>query len=390
MNRTCSIEATRSRSSCAEPHRVLVRGGERGAAAELRPDRLDDRGVRVAVDQRRVVVQQLDVAVPVDVGEARARALGRERRIGLEPGGRARVAAGHRARRLLVQPGRARGAGEVAIDDRGHAPSLAEGTLTGRGDCAMLETAPTLRHPIVTRSMHAQSLIAPPRAAAPRARPRTHQPPDAALLQHLQRSCGNQAVLRHLAVQRDTGSGSGSQTPPPAPAPQKPPPAPAPTIDLMLPEDRKPLSFPGEEVLFHARFLGVDGAFELAYTAVGGKFDSATGQAAKTVKDLDSGQRPVLHRRRVGWHVAGDGEARAEAQRRQLRRQPLGLELRQEDAGADDDHPGPARDRAAARDDVRLQARPPDRHGPGSPTTGTRRSSRPSPATRPATSRWPT
>ena len=103
-----------------EPHRVLVRRGEACALGELRPDRLDDGRMGVAVDQRGVVVEQLDVAIAVDVVEVRAGAATRERRVRREPRRGARIASGHRSLRLGVQLRGPRRACGVALGDRGH------------------------------------------------------------------------------------------------------------------------------------------------------------------------------------------------------------------------------------------------------------------------------
>jgi hypothetical protein len=148
----------------------------------------------------------------------------------------------------------------------------------------MLDVASVLRHQPMTGPTHAEYQTAGRVGRRPvrpeRAGP---WPLGAPLLQHLQRTCGNQAVLRHLAVQRDDGSGSGA------------PRVVTPNRKWVLPFDRTPLSSPGETVLFNAVFDGaVDSQFQFLFTGVGGKFDSASGAAAKTVPGLDSGNVPFV------------------------------------------------------------------------------------------------
>jgi len=67
-------------------------------------------------------------------------------------------------------------------------------------------------------------------------------------------------------------------------------PAMAPVPQTLIPFDRNPLAAPGERIIFNDDFTHASpGEFQLVYTGVGGKFDSATGAASKTVAGLRSG-----------------------------------------------------------------------------------------------------
>jgi hypothetical protein len=95
-------------------------------------------------------------------------------------------------------------------------------------------------------------------------------------LLRLQQTCGKQAVLRHLAVQRQ-------------PAPQQ---QAMPHELMVIPFDHSPMSAPGETVLFHALFDQAPSAdFQLVFSGAGGKFDGA---ATRTVAGLDSGNVPFV------------------------------------------------------------------------------------------------
>lgn len=84
-----------------------------------------------------------------------------------------------------------------------------------------------------------------------------------------QRSIGNYGVARML-LQRE---------PEAAPVPQ-----------TLIPFDRTPLAAPGERIIFNDDYTHASpGNFQLVYTGVGGKFDSASGTTSKTVAGLKSG-----------------------------------------------------------------------------------------------------
>jgi hypothetical protein len=84
-----------------------------------------------------------------------------------------------------------------------------------------------------------------------------------------------------LRLQRCNGGGS---TNPPAPAVVPPVPK------YVVPFDRTPLSAPGEQIILRGEFTHASPAeFQLDYTGVGGKFDSATGGTSKTIAGLTSG-----------------------------------------------------------------------------------------------------
>ncbi len=64
----------------------------------------------------------------------------------------------------------------------------------------------------------------------------------------------------------------------------------APVAQTLIPFDRTPLAAPGERIIFNDDFTHASpGNFQLVYTGVGGKFDSAAGTASKTVAGLRSG-----------------------------------------------------------------------------------------------------
>jgi hypothetical protein len=105
----------------AEMSGVLVlddrRRGEGRALLRLGARRLDQPRVGVSVDQRGEVVDQIDVLVPVAIGDAASLALLHEDGIGTVVAGGARVSAGQvLLRRLEVLPG-LRGPLEVALQD---------------------------------------------------------------------------------------------------------------------------------------------------------------------------------------------------------------------------------------------------------------------------------
>ena len=125
---------------------------------------------------------------------------------------------------------------------------------------------------------------------------RGNAPVRAAVLQHMQRSYGNQAVQRRLEdagaiVQREGGSGAAPSAPVASPPQQQNAPPANPTESYVVPFDRTPKSLPGEEVLFNDVFRHADPSlFQLDYTGVGGKFDSATGAATSIAP---SSRRPA-------------------------------------------------------------------------------------------------
>jgi hypothetical protein len=99
--------------------------------------------------------------------------------------------------------------------------------------------------------------------------------PAAAGLLQLQQTCGNQAVLRHLAVQRQPAPGHA-----------------VPHERFVIPFDSVPQSAPGETVLFHALFDGAPSReFQYVFTGVGGKFGGA---ATRAVPGLDSDNVPFV------------------------------------------------------------------------------------------------
>ncbi|HMA33937.1 MAG TPA: hypothetical protein VKY74_05590 [Chloroflexia bacterium] len=136
----------------------------------------------------------------------------------------------------------------------------------------------------------------------------------AAVLQRVQQTYGNRAVQRHL-TRLDTAESSTRARPDPQPVLQRDVPgstpagttatldrppenAPAvanPTENYVVPFDHQPRSLPGEEVLFNDVFNHADPTlFQLVFTGAGGKFDSATGAASKTIAGLNSGNLPFF------------------------------------------------------------------------------------------------
>src|SRR5207342_2354054 len=95
----------------------LGRGREGRAAAHLRLDSRDDGRVRVTEDQRGVVAQEVAVLVAVHVADAQALTRGDVWRIGRGVDGRPGRATGQRRGRPVEQFARARGPGEVVIED---------------------------------------------------------------------------------------------------------------------------------------------------------------------------------------------------------------------------------------------------------------------------------
>ena len=71
-----------------------------------------------------------------------------------------------------------------------------------------------------------------------------------------------------------------------------PAPVAAPTENYVVPFDQHPLSAPGEQIIFNDQFdHATPNLFQLKFTATGGKFDTATGPAVKTIPGLVSGNQ---------------------------------------------------------------------------------------------------
>ena len=85
---------------------VAVRRAEHDAVRERLPDRLDDHRMRVPVEAGGVLAEEVDVDVPVGVGDPRTLAPHDRERERRHVDGRARVAARHDLYPLLVQPAR--------------------------------------------------------------------------------------------------------------------------------------------------------------------------------------------------------------------------------------------------------------------------------------------
>ncbi len=93
QNRSSWIDGKRSRIASGEVGFVLVGSAEHDAALERAADRVHDHRIGVAVEAGRIFAEEVGVAVPVEVGQVRAFALGPGEREGRVVQDRAGVAA---------------------------------------------------------------------------------------------------------------------------------------------------------------------------------------------------------------------------------------------------------------------------------------------------------
>jgi hypothetical protein len=93
-----------ARQFLGQPELRPMRRGIDRPQARLGGDRLDDARVGVPMNERRVVVQEVDVGIAVDVVKLVAVGVLDHCRIGLEPRHRTRIATRHDASQTLVQP----------------------------------------------------------------------------------------------------------------------------------------------------------------------------------------------------------------------------------------------------------------------------------------------
>ena len=83
---------------------VPIRSSEHDPVCERASDRLRDDGIRVAVEARGVLTEEVDILVAVRVGHARPLAVDDRQGEGRLVDGRTRVSARHEACSLLVEP----------------------------------------------------------------------------------------------------------------------------------------------------------------------------------------------------------------------------------------------------------------------------------------------